>query len=468
MNGLGGLFGDSPQQTPEAETSTFSCDRCETTWVGDEADDAREEHWQVDGQAWCEACFDVAGFTCDRCGGAYHTDNAYVVQDDRWCESCFEHYAFTCSRCDNSYAGRHRRTCYVCSDTLCADCVSEHECDTAEEPDDGSDGSDEPEAAAPTPPPIQAEVPDEAPHGTQPEPLPRTREFTSIRRAAEPGPFPGLLMTGFEMELTGGNGESLYAVLPPDMGVHTDGSVTAPGAEIVSPPCQGVGLERAIVEACKAAKVAGYGVDVSCGLHVHIGGIPADKLWAVINTAMAVEDVLFAMLPESRKRNRYSAKMKGGKVKQLLHPTTDIEAWWYDTTDEARLRALKGEKYNGVRYVGVNLHSYYRRGTVEFRYHSGTMNAEKVRNWVRIIHHLVQYALTRYDNEQVWAMVLDADHPAAKAAKWASWFGFPPDLVAYMKARIAKFGPPPPRQVDAGEEEESPTILRRALRGGDA
>ena len=42
------------------------------------------------------------------------------------------------------------------------------------------------------------------------------------------------------------------------------------------------------------------------------------------------------------------------------------------------------EKYNDSRYCGMNMHSRIINGSVEFRYHSGTTNFEKILNWVKI------------------------------------------------------------------------------------
>lgn len=46
---------------------------------------------------------------------------------------------------------------------------------------------------------------------------------------------------------------------------------------------------------------------------------------------------------------------------------------------------------NGNRYKKVNLKSYFRHGTVEFRQHSGTIEYTKISNWVLFLHSLVAY-----------------------------------------------------------------------------
>ena len=51
----------------------------------------------------------------------------------------------------------------------------------------------------------------------------------------------------------------------------------------------------------------------------------------------------------------------------------------------------------GCRYHKVNLQSYYRHGTVEFRQHSGTLNAAKAVNWVRMLAAYIDESKRRAD-----------------------------------------------------------------------
>ncbi len=40
------------------------------------------------------------------------------------------------------------------------------------------------------------------------------------------------------------------------------------------------------------------------------------------------------------------------------------------------------DKYNESRYRGLNLHSRILHGTIEYRYHHGTLNSDRIRDWV--------------------------------------------------------------------------------------
>jgi hypothetical protein len=47
-------------------------------------------------------------------------------------------------------------------------------------------------------------------------------------------------------------------------------------------------------------------------------------------------------------------------------------------------------KYNDARYHGLNLHARVYLGTIEFRYHSGTNNPTKIKNWITICQSIVE------------------------------------------------------------------------------
>ena len=53
-----------------------------------------------------------------------------------------------------------------------------------------------------------------------------------------------------------------------------------------------------------------------------------------------------------------------------------------------------GYHYDGTRYHGVNLHSLFYRGTIEFRYFNGTLHAGEIKAYVQLCLAIAQRALT--------------------------------------------------------------------------
>jgi hypothetical protein len=151
--------------------------------------------------------------------------------------------------------------------------------------------------------------------------------------------------------------------------VVTDGSVLG-GAEVVSPILRG---EAGIAEArrvCEALTAASIKVDRRCGYHVHVGAddLTADAIRNLVKRYAAYEASIDAWMPASRRNNPY--------CKSVANHAAVVDSIAGDAPREIARRLRD-------RYMKLNLQSLWRQGTVEFRQHSGTVDADKVENWLR-------------------------------------------------------------------------------------
>lgn len=151
--------------------------------------------------------------------------------------------------------------------------------------------------------------------------------------------------------------------------VAFDGSVDD-GVEVVSPKLSGEdGIEdmRKVVGILRAN---GHYVDEQCGLHVHVdgAGLSGYTLANIVKRYAAFEQTTDSwMTPDRREsNNRYT-----GSCNPLVNLITATES----CNDTAR--SIDN------RYRKVNITAFLRHGTVEFRHHYGTINAEEIENWVR-------------------------------------------------------------------------------------
>lgn len=150
----------------------------------------------------------------------------------------------------------------------------------------------------------------------------------------------------------------------------SDSSVSG-GFEVVSPVLQGeAGIEEAMAVA-EALADAGATVNRTCGFHVHFDAadLGVDDVRAIMRRYAAYEAQIDEFMPVSRRGNGNSY------CRSVVIPVGFQDA---DTID--RLAFLQG-----MRYYKVNLQSYRRHGTIEFRQHSGTVNARKIAFWVRFL-----------------------------------------------------------------------------------
>ena len=188
-----------------------------------------------------------------------------------------------------------------------------------------------------------------------------------------------------------------------------DGSLPESGYEINTAPAKGEAFERQIREICGALKKARAEVDTHCGLHVHIDcrDLRYYDLRKVIYTYSKVEESLFSMIAPSRTSNHYCRKLRSKIIDPLSrHYQHDSNKGWrndllsvyYDRQNIERGGFRQG-KYNDARYYALNLHSWFYRGTIEFRHHHGTVNADKIINWAKICESVINYAMNHSEKD---------------------------------------------------------------------
>lgn len=163
--------------------------------------------------------------------------------------------------------------------------------------------------------------------------------------------------------------------------VVRDGSVNS-GHELVSP----VLTENRFSEidaACAVLSRLGASVNRSCGLHVHVGArgltVNAHKRLAALYAES--EDVIDQLIPPSRRgsNNSYCASTKNVNVRALA-AARDVTAIAHAVSNNDRRSKL-------------NFTAFWRHGTVEFRQHSSTIDATKIKNWVLFCLKMVETAV---------------------------------------------------------------------------
>jgi len=163
-----------------------------------------------------------------------------------------------------------------------------------------------------------------------------------------------------------------------------DASVTGrEGCEVVSPVLTGtrglVDLRRAL----QALSDCGALVNQSTGLHVHFGasGLTLQQWKNLLINYHGLESIIDQMMQQTRRNNQYAASLRG-----ISNFTSKVQA-------ASSFRDLRN--ILGTRYRKVNLESYDRHGTVEFRQHAGNVEIDSVINWVLFLHYLIEVSKRR-------------------------------------------------------------------------
>lgn len=133
INALNGIMVDGVfVRNEDIEEMTFECERCGDRHLRGDGD---ENIYRVDGEDWCEACYDEDSFECERCGCRHSADVAYTVTTRRgselWCENCWEWNTVTCERCGESVDSDYAICIDDYSNTyVCEDCIDDYtQCD---------------------------------------------------------------------------------------------------------------------------------------------------------------------------------------------------------------------------------------------------------------------------------------------------------------------------------------------------
>lgn len=158
------------------------------------------------------------------------------------------------------------------------------------------------------------------------------------------------------------------------------------GREVVSPPLSGeTGMAQARV-VMDAVLAFGGSINKRCGVHVHVGvGHPPLSFFRnLMQSYILFEPVIDAMLPVSRRGDA------NGYCKSLTHIG---QAQLDQAANLGSLCRLMTSTVQMQRYHKVNLRSYEKYQTVEFRQHHGTLDSAKIEHWTRLCLRMVERAM---------------------------------------------------------------------------
>lgn len=264
-------------------------------------------------------------------------------------------------------------------------------------------------------------------------------------------------MVGIELEAVNGDPNILRDKLDIKIGLEHDGSLEGRSpVEIILPPASNDKLEMLVRHTAKISRNAGYKVNKTCGMHVHFDMTKernnAQLLFRMLSTYYALEPVIFEMLPKSRRNNKYALPLRNwfGEAKMLeltrkpLPPMEVLEMLWYKSRNLNEMQVFKGGFRAGIhdmnpsRYHGFNLHAFFSKGTLEMRYHHGTLNKTKIMNWINLHLMILNWVKTSYDQNVVDAIFF-CENPKDKFRLMCRHMKFPKVIRRYVMRNIRKF-----------------------------
>lgn len=154
--------------------------------------------------------------------------------------------------------------------------------------------------------------------------------------------------------------------------------------ELVSPILTYADIED-LQEIVRLLRGAGAFVNKGCGIHIHIDAANHSprSLKNLINLMASKEELTYKALEVDPSRLRYCKKVSENLIQTVnkKKPKTlkELEDIWYENyRGESR-----GRKYHSSRYKGLNFHSVFEKGTVEFRLFNSTTHAGKIKAYIQ-------------------------------------------------------------------------------------
>ena len=166
--------------------------------------------------------------------------------------------------------------------------------------------------------------------------------------------------------------------------------------EVVSPILTYDDIED-LQEIVRKLRRAGAFANTSTGIHIHVDAsrYTPQTLRNIVNIIASKEDMLYRALEINRDRLRYCKKTNERLIETInkKKPKTmaELKDIWYAEDPYGNRNA----HYNSTRYHGLNLHSTFTKGTVEFRLFNGTTHAGKIKAYIQFCLAVSNQALTQ-------------------------------------------------------------------------
>ncbi len=171
--------------------------------------------------------------------------------------------------------------------------------------------------------------------------------------------------------------------------------------ELVSPILVYDDIET-IQEILRNLRGAGAKANDSCGIHIHVDGANHDakSLKNIVNFMCSRQDLFYEALQVKSNRENYCKKICPellAKIKEMKNISkADIETAWYSPLNHG-FSGTRGGHYNQTRYQCLNLHSFFYRGTVEFRMFNSTTHAGKLKSYIQFCLAISAWAIESTD-----------------------------------------------------------------------
>lgn len=189
--------------------------------------------------------------------------------------------------------------------------------------------------------------------------------------------------------------------------------------EFVTPPLNYSDIEL-LQNIIRKLRENGAKAHSSCGIHIHVDGAnhTAVSLRRLVNFMTARQDLIYEALQIGDRESNWCHKLNKtllDAMKKDKNLTKEkAEEIWYSRANDGYCGGIDHQHYNATRYHGVNLHSFFTKGTVEFRLFNSTLHAGKIKAYIQFCLAVSAWAIT--SQEKIVFRSMDGYTPEQKVA----------------------------------------------------
>lgn len=169
--------------------------------------------------------------------------------------------------------------------------------------------------------------------------------------------------------------------------------------EFVTPPLnyEDIDLLQRIIRKLKENGAKSHS---SCGIHIHVDGANHNpkSLRRLVNFMTSRQNLIYEALEIGEREDNWCHKLNSALLNEMKKDKEltreKAEQIWYSSANDGYTGGISHSHYNSTRYHGVNLHSYFSKGTVEFRLFNSTLHAGKIKAYIQFCLAVSAWAIT--------------------------------------------------------------------------
>lgn len=203
--------------------------------------------------------------------------------------------------------------------------------------------------------------------------------------------------------------------VPRNWSICGDSSLTDGGVEYKTiSPIRGDNIYNDLRALEKTYYNGDMNIDNTCGIHIHINALDFgfQEMKNLLLIYNSIDSTIFDSMPYSRRENSNCQPLNGVNTDIMvdIHNMRDLVDYWYRVIGKCE---PDESHYNSSRYHGLNLHSKFYHGTIEFRYHEGEIEPEPIISWIEFCNSTMtlarEMATDKTDSKALKSLMLDSN-----------------------------------------------------------